>query len=101
MKKCIRLVINKNYWGYIWHKVPPNILHSGRHWLSKWVKWLEQEDGTHLHLRLRLRMSGTIPLFPPICLLGIHRTVLGLLDPEVKGTTVSCNAGNCLPVNTA
>jgi len=65
------------------------------------VKWLEQEDDIHLHLLLRLRMSGAIPLFPPYVFLEFTGTVLGLLDPEVKGTSVSCNAGNCLPVNTA
>jgi hypothetical protein len=67
----------------------------------------------------------------PYVFLAFTGTILGLLDPEVnplnaelnpichllallrgasilvvsrlrvKGTTVSCNAGNCLPVNTA
>jgi hypothetical protein len=38
---------------------------------------------------LRLRMSGTIPLFPPYVFMAFTGTnILGLLGPEVKGTTV-------------
>jgi hypothetical protein len=50
---------------------------------------------------LRLRMSGTIPLFLPYVFLAFTGTILGLLDPEVKGIIVLSNAGICLPVNIA
>jgi hypothetical protein len=49
---------------------------------------------------LRLRISGTVPLFLPYVFLAFTGTFLGLLDPEVKGTIIPCNAGICLPVST-
>jgi hypothetical protein len=37
---------------------------------------------THLHLLLKLRLSGAIPLLPPLCLHGLYRKMWPFLLME-------------------